>query len=241
MRVCVRVISDLHNTAAPSPGKVTPKTKGEPQLLGRREDLKATLPSQRSGKQSGGTGRALGRCTAPATSTEPDPHTAAALRHARCIWPQSKPYCQESKVGEGNRARAGHTFSGCSLFVWGFLPSGLFSIILSLSLVILLSVACLSHLTSVPKPWHDTRGHSLPFLPISPTNWLPVPVFTSQAISFCWRLAATHHLRGARNIVNIGAVSLPNKMALMELLFNLVCFVSFFRRRTIKNQLRHFN
>lgn len=27
-RVCLRVISDLHDTAAPSPGKVTPKTKG---------------------------------------------------------------------------------------------------------------------------------------------------------------------------------------------------------------------
>lgn len=48
-----------------------------------------------------------------------------------------------------------------------------------------------------------------------------------------------------------GAVSLPNKMALMELLFDLVCFVVvfffrfflflFFQRGTIKNQLRHFN
>lgn len=38
----------------------------------------------------------------------------------------------------------------------------------------------------------------------------------------------------------IGAVSLPNKMALMELLFDLLCFV-FFQRGTIKNQLRHFN
>lgn len=47
VRVCLRVISDLHDTAAPSPGKVTPKTKG-------REELRAAPSSRGSGKQNPG-------------------------------------------------------------------------------------------------------------------------------------------------------------------------------------------
>lgn len=45
VRVCLRVVSDLHNTAAPSPGKVTPKTKGGPELL-RQERGAQSHPTQ---------------------------------------------------------------------------------------------------------------------------------------------------------------------------------------------------
>lgn len=74
----------------------------------------------------------------------------------------------------------------------------------------------------------------LSLFPISPTSWLPVPVFTSQAVSSHWRLAATHHLRGARNVMIIGAVLLPNKMTLMDLLFDLVCFGFFSKGELLK-------
>lgn len=65
-----------------------------------------------------------------------------------------------------------------------------------------------------------------PFPPshLTPSTLLH-PVTASGAASFCCRLAATPHQRGARNIVAIGAVSPPNKTALMELLFDLLCFV----------------
>lgn len=170
------------------------------------------------------------RGSSPAQSLPSDTHAAAG---PRANLPARRAGCmKEAEQGLGTPSVAVLSLLALRL--------GFYTITLSLSLVILFSVGCLSHLSSVPKSWHDTSGHSLPFFPISPTNWLPVPMFTSQAISFRWRLAATHHLRGARNIMIIGAVSLPNKMALMELLFDLVCFV-FFQRGTIKNQLRHFN
>jgi len=65
-----------------------------------------------------------------------------------------------------------------------------------------------------------------PFPPshLTPSTLLH-PVTASGAASFCCRLAATPHQRGAGNIVAIGAVSPPNKTALMELLFDLLCFV----------------
>lgn len=134
---------------------------------------------------------------------------------------------QETAQGLGTLSVSVLPLLALCLGFYTFIPSRLSSITLSLPHIIPFSVACLSHLSSVPNSWPNTSGHSLPIFPISPTNWLTVPLFTSQAISFHWRLAATHHLRGARNTVIIGAVSLPNKMALMELLFDLLCFVFF--------------
>lgn len=247
VRACLRVISNLHDTAALSPRKVTPKTKGRPQIL-RQDSGAQTHPAQptwwgteqgsRQGPSQGAQPQPLGQ-----SLTQRSRIPAQSLPQAPCTGPKENLAARgvRSRKQSKGWARFRWLCFPCSLSVWVFLPSRLSGITLSRSLVITFSLPCLSHFSSVPKSWHDTGGHSLPFFPILPTNGLPVPTFTSQAIPFPWRLAAAHHLTGARNIMVIGAVSLPNKMALMELLFDLVCFVFFFQRGTIKNQLRHFN
>lgn len=120
VRVCLRVVSDLHNTAAPSPGKVTPKTKGGPELL-RQERGAQSHPTQLMQQETEqGNRQGPGKVAQPQplqqnpTHTQQQPSPEPPLRHPCCSWPQGKPYCQKSKVREGNRARAGHNFSGCA-------------------------------------------------------------------------------------------------------------------------------
>lgn len=84
-RVCLRVISDLHDTAAPSPGKVTPKTKGTSLLL-RRERGAQSRPVQLTQWETEQGNR---QGTAAASSTEPDPHAAASLRHRAAAGPEA--------------------------------------------------------------------------------------------------------------------------------------------------------
>lgn len=107
------------------------------------------------GKQSRGTGRALGRWH----SHSPFADTCAL----------SKPHCQESKISQGNRASTGtlsvtvHSLLATHL---GFKPSGLLSI--ALSLVIAFSMACLFHLSSAPTPGTSSVDTPFSFSPSHP-------------------------------------------------------------------------
>lgn len=226
--------------SCPQPGEGNPKDQRD--VLTSTAGERSSKPPRAADAVGNGAGEQAGHSRSLFDRARP---TRGSIPPAPCCsWPRSKPYCQKSKVREGNRARAGHAFSGCafpacSLSGFLYLPDCLASLYHYHLLSPFLWLACPIYL-QYPSPGMTPVDTPFPFSPVSPTNWLPVLVFTSQAISFCWRLAATHHLRGARNTMIIGAVSLPNKMALMELLFDLVCFV-FFQRGTIKNQLRHFN
>lgn len=195
--------------------------------------MKSSKPPRTAGTVGDGEGEQAGpleSATVTAPLTEPNPQqvnqSLSSDTHS-ADGPKANFAARRARsLKEAGRARAGHAFSACS-------PPGLLYLQAAeryFTTIISYPLFCGFF---IPSSWHKHSGHSFLFSPISPTNWLPAPMLTSWAVSFYWRLAAAHHLRGARNMMVIGAVWLPDKMALMELLFDLLCFVVFFSKREL--------
>lgn len=152
---------------------------------------------------------------------EPAGSATAVMENTKL--PRSGQEGSEGPQGWWGNSSAGHIAGGCA-FPAGFvhLPGCLISLY-HCHLLLFFFFPCPVYL-QCPHPAMTPTHTPFPPSHLTPSTLLH-PVTASGAASFCCRLAATPHQRGAGNIVAIGAVSPPNKTALMELLFDLLCFV----------------
>lgn len=135
-----------------------------PHLLRQERGAQSHPAHPRQWETEQGNRQDPGQVAQPQPLPQSLTHTAQPGASPCCPRPQSKPHCQQSKIYEGNIKGWAHSqflCFPCFLSIWLFLPSILSSItfFITFFITILFSVACLSHLSLVPK----SCGHFFPF------------------------------------------------------------------------------